>query len=192
MVNARIMVGWLAVWLLGWSGGEARAREELLPLTEKRGIAITVPDGFDYKAGANARGEPGIVLATPDGALSLTVTFEPDPENEFRQQRARTERMHAEFRDYVGESVEQAMQFSELEPTVGVGTYCVFTDAKLKGRPPSEYPPGEYLNLTVGVKAWNGVVATFTLFSNGTDTAGYRALMRVLRESVHEKPSPLL
>ncbi len=176
---------------LGFGAAEARAREELLPLTENRSIAIAVPDGFTFKAGANARGELGVVLSNRDGSMSLTVTFEPDGENEFRQQRARTERMHEEFHTYVAESREQAMQFTELEPKVGAGTYCVFTDARLQGKPASEYPPGEYLNLTVGVKAWSGVVATFTLFSNGTDSGEYRALMRVLRESVHEKRAPM-
>ena len=169
-----------------------QAREEQLPLTDSRHVAITVPDGFNYKAGANAKGELGIVITDAKEQMSLTVTFEPDLENVFRQQRARTEKMHEEFRDYVEGSVEKAMQFAELKPKVGAGTYCVFTDAKLVGQPASGYPKGEYLNLTVGVKAWPGIVATFTLFSNGTDTKAYRTLMRVLQESVHEKPAPLL
>jgi hypothetical protein len=187
----RTVFYWGVALALGGVGPAAVAREEFLPLTENRAIAIAVPDGFSYKAGANAKGELGIVLGNQDGSMSLTVTFKPDAENEYRQQRARTERMHEEFHSYVAESSEQAMQFAELEPKVGAGTYCVFTDARLKGKPASEYPKGEYLNLTVGVKAWNGVVATFTLFSNGTDSDQYRALLRVLRESLHEKLPPL-
>lgn len=84
------------------------------------------------------------------------------------------------------------MQFEELRPKVGAATYCVFTDAKLVGKPPGEYPPGEYLHVTAGVKAWPGIVATFTLFSNDTKSEAYQALLKVLRESVHEKPAPLL
>lgn len=179
---------WLGLWAIAVG---MSAREEMLPLTETRSISITVPDGFNYKAGANARGELAAVIVDAQEQLSLTVTFEPDAENEFRQQRARTEKMHLEFRDYVEGSVEKAMQFAELEPKVGAATYCVFTDEKLVGKPASEYPKGEYLNLTVGVKAWPGIVATFTLFSSGTDTEKYRTLMQVLRESIHEKPTPL-
>jgi hypothetical protein len=170
----------------------ALAREEFLPLTETRSVSINVPEGFSYKAGANARGALGIILTNEKEGMNLTVTFEPDPEAQFRSERSRKERLHAEFSNYVEGSKENAMQFAELEPKVGAATYCVFTDAKLIGKPPAEFPPGEYLNLTVGVKAWPGIVATFTLFSNDTSSESYQALMKALRESIHEKPAPLL
>lgn len=168
------------------------AREEIIRLSESRSISVTVPDGFNYKSGANARGELVVVLAEAKERFSLTVTFEPDPEGEFRNARARKERLHEEFKSYVEGSVEKAMQFEELQTMVGAATYCVFTDDKLVGKSKTEFPPGEYLHLTVGVKAWPGIVATFTLFSDDTDSEQYRALMKVLRESVHEKPAPLL
>lgn len=168
------------------------AREEMLPLTETRAILITVPEGFTYKAGANSRQELGISLVDAKGQVSLTVAFKPDTEGEFKAERTRKERLHEEFNEYVGGSVEKGMQFEELQPKVGAGTYCVFTDAKLVGKPASEYPPGEYLHVTVGVKAWPGIVATFTLFSNDTKSEAHQALMKVMRESVHEKPPPLL
>lgn len=170
----------------------ARARDEVIRLSETRGISVTVPDGFNYKAGLNARGEIALTLGDAKGEVSLQVTFEPDAEEEFKQARARKERLHEEFGSYVAGSVEKAMQFEELEPKVGAATYCVFTDEKLAGKPPAEFPAGEYLHLTVGVKAWPGFVATFTLFSNDTKSAKHETLLRVLRESVHEKPAPLL
>lgn len=170
----------------------APAREEMLPLTDARSISITVPDGFSYKAGVNARGLLAITLVHDRESINLAVTFEPDPEGEFRAERSRKEKMHAEFSSYVEGSIEQAMQFTELEPKVGAATCCVFTDPKLLGKPPAEYPEGEYLNLTAGVKAWPGIVASFTIFSNDTKSEAYQALMKVLRESVHEKPAPLL
>jgi hypothetical protein len=186
---------WLKLWILvlvaSWSGS-VFAREEFLPLTETRNISIKVPDGFSYKAGANARGALGIVLTNEKENINLTVTFEPDPEGQYQAERSRKERLHGEFSNYVEGSKENAMQFAELEPKFGAATYCIFTDAKLIGKPPAEFPPGEYLNLTVGVKAWPGIVATFTLFSNDTSSASYDALMKSLRESIHEKPAPLL
>ena len=81
------------------------------------------------------------------------------------------------------------MQFEELEPRTGAGTYCVFTDANLIGK--AEVPAGEYLHLTAGLKAWPGVVAVFRLFSNETDSPEYQALMKTLRESLLERPVPL-
>ena len=189
------MKPWVSRWMLvlgvivAWP---VSAREETIMLSEKRGITVTVPEGFSYKSGTNARGALAMTLTDAKEQMSLHVTFEPDPEEDFKAARARRERMHEEFGSYVAGSVEKAMQFEELEPKVGTGTFCVFTDEKLIGKPPTEYPPGEYLNLTAGVKAWPGIVATFTLFSNDTTSEPYRALMTALRESVHEKPAPLL
>jgi len=65
----------------------------------------------------------------------------------------------------------------------------VFTDAKLRGR--SSLPPGEYLHLTVGLKAWPGVVAVFRIFSQDTTSAEYQAILGLLRESVEERAVPL-
>lgn len=181
---------WAAWWVLGVVAG-AFAREELLPLTEARAVSITVPDGFTYQAGVNSRGELAITLTDAKANVSLAVTFAPDAEGEFANARSRRERMHEEFKNYVEGSREKAMQFEELEPKVGGGTYCVFTDDKLLGKPVAEFPEGEYLHLTAGVKAWPGIVATWTLFSNDTNSEPYRAAMKTLRESVHEKPAPL-
>jgi hypothetical protein len=166
------------------------AREEQLMITETRAITIHVPDGFIYKSGINKLGEVGVTLTHTKEQASLTITFSPDAEGAFSQARARKEKLHDEFKSYVDGSVEKAMRFEELEPKVGAGTFCLFTDEKLVGK--TEYPEGEYLHLVVGVKAWAGVVATFTLFSNDAKGESHQAVMKTLRESVHEKPAPLL
>jgi hypothetical protein len=87
-------------------------------------------------------------------------------------------------------SVEKAMQFEELDPKVGAGTYCVFTDANLVGK--AKLPPGEFLHSTTGLKAWPGVVAVFTLLSNDTTSHEYTSVMKMLRTSVEERAPPLL
>ena len=67
----------------------------------------------------------------------------------------------------------------------------MFTDAALVGKP--QLPPNEFLHVTIGLKAWPGGCAVFKLFSNDVVSAGYRALLTMLRESVVPKPvSPLL
>jgi hypothetical protein len=103
--------------------------------------------------------------------------------------RARKEKMVELFQEYVDSSVEKAMQFEELDPRTGAGTYCVFTDASLVGK--KKFPPGEFLHFTTGLKAWPGVLAIFRVFSNDTTSAEYRAAMKMLRESVQEKAVPL-
>jgi hypothetical protein len=56
----------------------------------------------------------------------------------------------------------------------------------------TDLPPGEYLHVTAGLKAWPGVVVIFRFFSNDTDSPGYQAIMKMLRESLQEKSVPLL
>jgi hypothetical protein len=176
----------------GFVAAAAPAREETIAISPTRTITVNVPDGFTYRAGIDANGALAVTLLDARERVSLQVVFAPDGEGLFKSERARKELMHERFAAYVEGSVEKAMRFEELAPRIGAGTFCVFTDAKLAGRAPAEYPAGEYLHLTVGAKAWPGAVATFTLFSQDTESAVYRAALGALRESIHEKPAPLL
>jgi len=167
----------------------APKREENVFLFENRKLSVAVPDGFSYGQGKDDLGLINIQLAAPKEKLTLHLVFIPDPDGQFSNGRTRKEKMVELFQDYVDSSVEKGMQFEELEPRMGVGTYCAFTDASLVGK--EKRAPGEYLHVTTGVKAWPGVLAIFRLFSHDTRSAEYQAAMKMLRESVQEKPVPL-
>jgi hypothetical protein len=171
---------------VAWAGPK---REEAITLFENRKVAIAVPEGFSYKTAADELGVAVVQLAAAKDKVTATLVFGPDPERQFATTRGRAEKMVEEFQEYVEGSVEKAMQFEELQPKVGAGTYCVFTDAKLVDQ--KEYPPGEYLNLTSGLKTWAGVAVIFRVFSNDTTSAEYQAVMKMLRESVQERTVPL-
>ncbi|MDO8539749.1 MAG: hypothetical protein Q7S40_04850 [Opitutaceae bacterium] len=160
-----------------------------IELFENRKILIELPEGFMMNRGSDARGVPAVRVFDAKERVSLEITFLPDPEERFSDGFARKELMHQLFQEFLAGSEERAMQFEELEPKNGRGTYCVFTDRALAGK--TSPPPNEYLNVTTGVKSWPGVVAVFTLFSNGTSSPEYRAAMTMLRESVHERVGPL-
>jgi hypothetical protein len=180
----------LALLLLVPATAKEPAREETLHLFQQRRVSVAVPAGFLYTSGKDERGFITAKLSDPKDRISLQIAFLPDSTGEAASPRGRKEFMARTFQLYVGGSVEQAMQFEELEPRTGAGTFCIFTDASLVGK--SKLPPGDYLNSTTGLKAWNGCIAVFTLLSNGTTTEEYLAAMKVLRESVQEKPTPLL
>ena len=165
------------------------SHEETLSLFESRKVAINVPEGFDYATSKNDVGIQQVRLADPNHRVSLDIVFLPDPDSQYKQARARREMLNEQFGDYVDSSAEKGLQFEELEPRTGAGTYCVFTDAKLVGK--TELPAGEYLHLTAGLKTWPGVLAIFRLFSNDTSSTEYQAAMKMLRESVQEKAVPL-
>jgi hypothetical protein len=141
-------------------------REEAVLIFGNRKVSCAVPEGFNY---ATARDDLGLVhirLEHDTGKVSLELRFMPDPESQFSTARARREMVAEMFSSYVESSTEKGIQFEELGPRTGAGTYCVFTDAKLVGQ--AKLPAGEYLHLTAGVKTWPGVVVLFQLFSNET------------------------
>ncbi|MDP3070130.1 MAG: hypothetical protein Q8N18_07575 [Opitutaceae bacterium] len=174
-----------------WSAVAAstKAREEPVFLFENRRVIVAVPEGFGSSLTRDENGMAVFQIADAKERHSLELRFLPDPDGRFGTARARREQMVEMFSEHVGASTERGMQFEELEPKSGAGCYCVFTDAKLVGQ--SKLPPGEYLHLTAGLKTWRGVVVIFRFFSNDTASAEYRAVMAMLRESVHEKPAPL-
>jgi hypothetical protein len=166
------------------------ANEETIPLFENHQVTISVPAGFSCARNKDQRGLTAVHIAHPKDKASLQITFFPDPDGQMTTPRAQKELMHETFFSYVETSREKAMQFVDLEPRAGKGTYCVFTDAGLIGKAP--YPPGDFLHVTAGVKAWPGVFAVFSIFSNDTTSAEYRELLNTLRDSVQEKAAPLL
>ena len=181
----------LFLFPLGFAMGQAAAKdhEETVFLFQNRKVTFAVPEGLGFNSSKDERGIITVRLGHPKDKVSLQVSFLPDAEGRFATARGRKEFMADTFRDYVAGSVEKAMQFEELEPKVGGGTYCVFTDADLISK--SKLPPGEFLQSTTGVKAWPGVIAVFTLFSNDTKSKEYQSVLTMLRESVEEKAGPL-
>lgn len=178
--------------LCALTSGMAQTREETLPIANGRTLFVTVPEGFSYNTGANELGEFGFVLVDYKAGVKMQVMLHGDEEGIFEEGRARRERLYDEFKGYVEQSRQGGMQFEELAPAAGKLTTCVFTDKVLIDKPVSEYPRGEYLHLTVGVKAWPGFVATVMLFSNDLKGPQHLAALKVLSESVQEKPIPLL
>jgi hypothetical protein len=171
------------------SGAMTKSREVTFFLFENRRLVVEVPEGFSFVTQTDSEGFVNLKISSPEDKVSGDVRFLPDPEGRFANARARKELMNEMFIEYVESSQEKAMQFEELDPRTGAGTYCVFTDSKLVGK--STLPAGEFLHLTTGVKAWPGVVAIFRFFSNDTTAVDHQSFLKMLRESVYEKPVPL-
>ncbi len=180
---------WLFLVLLAGSGlasaGAAPRREESVHVFDNRRLAVEVPEGFRFQSGRDENGLFRVFLTGPGDAVSLQLTFVPDAEGRYVDAYERRRLLHETYGAYVAGSVEKGMQFEELEPKSGAGTYCVFTDAALVGK--TELPAGEYRHVTCGAKVWPGVTVLFSLFSQDTASPAYRAALRVLRESVAEK-----
>lgn len=173
--------------LVCFTSALAKDQEETIFLFQNRKVNVVVPKGLGFSSDKDERGVMTVQVADPKGTVHLHLTFLPDGENQFGSPRGRKEFLHDTFKGDVSSSVEKAMQFEELEPKSGAGTYYVVTDASLVGK--TKLPAGEFLHCTTGVKTWPGVVVIFKLFSNDLRSKEYQAAMTMLRESVQEKPA---
>ncbi len=185
---ASFRVWWWLIVLAGSGLASAEAaprREESVFVFDHRRLAVEVPDGFRFESGRDERGLFRVFLTGPGESVSLQLTFVPDTEGRFGEAYERRRLLHETYGAYVAGSVEKGMQFEELEPKSGAGTYCAFTDAALVGK--TELPPGEYRHVACGVKVWPGVAVLFSLFSQDPASPAHRTALRVLRESVAEK-----
>src|SRR5258706_8208920 len=126
------------------AGADPKTREETVFLFENRKVTVDVPLTLSFTSAKDDAGSVLIKLADPNDTLSMELRFLPDPEGRFANARARKDLMNDMFNDYVESSTEKAMQFEELDPRTGAGTYCIFTDANLVGK--TNRPPGEYLH----------------------------------------------
>lgn len=187
----KTLVSLLGLWALvpGLGLQAGVQREEAVLIFESRKVTVGVPAGFTATTNRDEAGLVQVHLAEATQKATLDLIFVPDPDGEALRSRGRKEKMVELFNSYVASSVEKAMRFEELEPRRGAGTYCVFTDASLVGK--TELPPNEFRHLTVGLKAWSGVMTIVRLFSQDTTSPEYQALLKLLRESVEERPVPL-
>ena len=147
-MNLRLAPAWLALLLAlpcaaALAAPKEKARDELLVLFGQRRVTLAVPAGFVFSSDKDERGLITARLADPKEKITLEISFLPDTDGEAATPRGRKEFLVQTFQRYVAASVEQAMQFEELEPRAGAGTYCVFTDQDLVGKtklPPRRIP----------------------------------------------------
>ncbi len=171
--------------LLLAAGTAVSAKEETLGLYQDRRVTINVPEKFNYSTGRDARGIITVKITDPNLKTNLLVSFFPDPDGRLAKEDDQRAFVAETTQTYAEGSVEKGYDFKDLAPHTGSGMYCVFTDATLVRKAP--LPPGEYLKVTSGVKAWAGGFFLFTLLSNDTTSEEYQAGMKLLRESFEEK-----
>lgn len=182
----RLSLLWLVLLLAAPALQAAKEHKETLFLFENRQVVFVMPPGFGFSTTKNEEGIFTVHIADAKSRVALQMTFLPDVQNQLGDARSRKEFIFHNFQDRVEPSVEKAMQFQELEPKTGAGTYCVLTDETLAGK--TKLPKDEFKNSTIGLKTWPGVAAVFTVSSNGTATKEYQTLLTMLRESVQEVP----
>jgi hypothetical protein len=163
------------------------AKEESLIIFGERRVMIAVPDGYVFSSSRDDRGIITAKITDPKQKVDLAVYFLPDPNGKLTTEDGQNSFVAELCQPYAEGSVEKSYDFKALEPRTGSGTYCVFTDASLVGKFP--FPPGEFLNITNGVKSWPGCFMVFTLLSNDTTSKEYQTALKLLKTTFEEKAS---
>jgi hypothetical protein len=167
----------LAAALALGTGGQAA--DVPLELPEGERVVVVVPEGWKL---ARDRGENGVVtarLTDPGERLSLHLTFLPHLDGRLAGEEAQARVLGELIEPYLAHAVEKEARLQPLRAHRAEGFYCLFTDARLVDR--RELPPDEYRHATVGLRVAERWFAVFTLFSQDTTSAEYRAALRVVQ-----------
>ena len=176
------------IFLFALLGGVClSAKEQTVPVYAGHSITVDVPENFTFAEGRDPQGFVTVKLADPVRKIDLVISFVPDPQGKVSNDESQRGLVADACRTYAEASVEKSYDFKDLAPHTGSGTYCTFTDASLVRKLP--LPPGEYLMVTSGVKAWPGCCLVFTLLSNNLSSDEYAAAMKLVRESCEEQAS---
>ncbi|MSU69705.1 MAG: hypothetical protein EXS39_02790 [Opitutaceae bacterium] len=163
------------------------AKEETLIIFQERRVTIAVPEGYVYSSNRDESGVISAKISDSKQRVDLVVSFYPDPKGRLASEDKQMGFVAEMSQPYAEGSAEKSYDFRPLEPHTGSGTYSVFTDASLVGKMP--FPPGEFLNITCGVKAWPGCVLVFKLWSNSTTSTEYETALKLLKMTFEEKPA---
>jgi hypothetical protein len=164
------------------------AKEETLILFQDHHLTIDVPEGYLFSSTRDDRGIITVKIGDPKEKIDLQVSFFPDAKNRLATEEGQMSAVAELCQPYAEGSVEKSYDFKALSPQTGTGTYCVFTDATLVKKMP--FPPGEFLNVTCGVKSWPACYLIFTLLSNDTTSKEYQTAMKLVKTSFEEKADP--
>jgi hypothetical protein len=181
-------LSFLSLWVVLALAPAVSAKEETLILFQDHNLTIDVPEGYLFSSGRDERGIISVKISDPKEKIDLQVSFFPDAKNRLATEEGQMSSVAELCQPYAEGSVEKSYDFKALEPQSGTGTYCVFTDASLVKKMP--FPPGEFLNVTCGVKSWPGCYLIFTLLSNDTTSKEYQTAMKLVKASFAEKPDP--
>jgi hypothetical protein len=165
-------------------GGVASARDETVAPFQDHRIVIGVPEKYGFESSRSANGLLTVRINDPQHRIDLVVSFFPDTNGRLADGDGQRGFVADASRQYAEGSVEMNYDFKNLKPRTGSGLYCVFTDASLVRKLP--LPPGEYLKVTSGVKAWSGCFLLFTLLSDNTTSEEYQTALRLVQESFEE------
>lgn len=163
---------------LAWSA-EPDEKVEIVP-----GLAVTVAVPEKWTSTRSAEGGyPSMLLRSEANTVTLQISFFPDANSLMADEEMQLVMLGELVGPYLADSVEKGAQMKPLSPRRGSGLYCVFTDAKLVGV--ADLPPNEYRHATTGLKIGAGWFAVFTMLSQDTTSADYRAAFATLKESLH-------
>ena len=157
--------------------------ERTITIFEERTIAVTVPEGWTFDESRNAAGVQTISMVDPSGEIHLEASFIPDSGNRLASQEALEEEMKLAFGDMLQGAVEKDYKFVFGKTFDGLEGHMIFTDKKLVGK---KIGDDERRLATVGIRRWPGVFMLFTVLSNQTESAAYKAAMRVITRDIRD------
>ncbi|RME72069.1 MAG: hypothetical protein D6781_02910 [Verrucomicrobia bacterium] len=143
-------------------------------------IRIDVPTGYSLDTEVNRAGITVVKLENPVWHIAVSAGIVPERDPDNTSAAWQDNRLVGFLADLLAESDATEYTFAPLNPIVGTGRFCVFTEAET---PASTPDPDDYHHLTAGIKAWRGVTIIFQILSNDVTSPEYQEVFRLFTHS---------
>ena len=178
------MVRFALPFLFAATAFAAAPADHTITIFERRTIAIAVPEGWTFEEHRNDLGVQTVSLVDPSGEIHVDASFLPDEDNRLASREALEDEMRLAFADLLKGAVEKDFRFVYAKTVDGLEGHMVFTDKTLVAK--KIVPKDDRRLATSGIRRWPGVFMLFTVLSNQTDSAAYKAAMRVITRDIRD------
>lgn len=181
-MNRGFTIASMLMWWLALGAHMALAQsEETVTVPGRHRVNILVPAGYSFAVDRDMHKNAAVRMENPVWPIAITAFIIAEADPAIVTEEWQRNQVISRIASALPDAKEKDYNFELLRPVSGSGVFCVFTDARYKAV--AELPPGEYLHLTGGVKAWRGCYVFFQIMSNDLTSPEYQEAFQLFVSS---------
>jgi len=146
--------------------------EQTVVIPGRHRFSILVPAGYSFRVDRDREDNAAVHMENPVWQISITAFLISDREHPLTTAEWQRNELISRVASALSQAKEADYNLRPLHPDSGTGVFCVFTDGTYKRV--EDLPPGEFLHLTGGIKAWRGCFVFFQIMSNDLTSLEYQ------------------
>lgn len=146
--------------------------DQTVTIPGRHHFSILVPAGYSFRVERDRENNAAVFMENPVWGISITAFLISDREHPLTTTDWQRNELISRVAGAFAQAKEADYNIQPLHPVSGTGVFCVFTDGTYKRV--EDLPPGEFLHLTGGVRAWRGCFVYFQIMSNDLTSPEYQ------------------